>query len=270
LTGSAGTAYNGGLMLQSWKGILPPGSEAERLMRNIDPARIPAHVAVIMDGNGRWAQARGRTRVEGHRAGLKSVKEILETAARTDVRVLTLYAFSKENWRRPRREVVALFRALEHYLVKEDKLLIDNDLRLKVLGQREDLPASLLRQLDRVEARTAANRRMTVGLALNYGGRAEIVDAVRDILREGRLKPDQVDEEELGRRLYTAGLPDPDLLIRTSGEMRISNFLLWQIDYAEIWVTDVLWPDFRKEHLFQAILDYQARSRRFGGIRKGP
>jgi undecaprenyl diphosphate synthase len=255
------------LMLEAWNGRLEPGSEAERLAGAIDPDRLPAHVAVIMDGNGRWAKARGRSRVEGHRAGLKSVKEIVETAARTGLQVLTLYAFSKENWKRPKREVGALFRALEQYLIKEDRLLIDNDLRLKVLGQREGLPTSLLRQLDRVEARTAANRRMTVGLALNYGGRAEIVDAVRDILRRGDLKPEDVDENELGRRLYTAGLPDPDLLIRTSGERRISNFLLWQIAYAEIWITDVFWPDFRKEHFFQAILDYQSRNRRFGGTR---
>jgi undecaprenyl diphosphate synthase len=257
-------------MLESWKGVLPPGGEADRLMQDIDPARIPAHVAVIMDGNGRWAQARGRSRVEGHRAGLKSVKEIVETAARTGIQVLTLYAFSKENWQRPRREVSALFRALEQYLVKEDKLLIRNDLRLRVLGQRQGLPASLLRQLDRVEAVTAANRRMTVGLALNYGGRAEIVDAVRSILAQGRLGPEQVDEKEIAGRLYTAGLPDPDLMIRTSGEKRISNFLLWQAAYAEIWITDVLWPDFRKEHFFQALIDFQARRRRFGGIRSVP
>ncbi len=181
--------------------------------------------------------------------------------------MLTLFAFSKENWKRPKSEVGALFKALEQNLLKEDGLLIDNNLRLKVLGQREGLPAGLLRQLDRVEARTAANSRMTVALALNYGARAEIVDAVRGILAEGRLRPEDIDEAELGRRLYTAGLPDPDLLIRTSGEKRVSNFLLWQIAYSEIWITDVLWPDFRKEHLFQALLDYQSRSRRFGGIR---
>jgi undecaprenyl diphosphate synthase len=254
-------------MLDAWKDRLEPGSEAERLVQAIDPARLPAHVAVIRDGNGRWAEARGRPRIEGHRAAIKSVKEIVETAARTGLRVLSLYAFSKENWKRPRREVGALFRALEQYLIKEDKLLLDNDLRLKVLGQREGLPPNLVRQLDRVEAATASNRRMTVGLALNYGSRTEIVDAVKDILREGRLKPEDVDEAELASRLYTAGLPDPDLLIRTSGELRVSNFLLWQIAYAEIWVTDVLWPDFRMEHFFRAILDYQARNRRFGDIR---
>ncbi len=254
-------------MLEAWKGHLEPGSEEEGLARDIDPGRLPAHVAVIMDGNGRWAQARNRPRVDGHRAGIKSVKEIVETAARTGVRVLTLYAFSKENWRRPRREVSTLFRVLEEYLIKEDKLLTKNDLRLKVLGQREGLPAGLLRQLDRVEALTAGNARMTVGLALNYGARAEIVDAVRDILREGRLGPEEVDEDAISSRLYTAGLPDPDLLIRTSGEMRVSNFLLWQIAYAELWTTPVLWPDFRKLHFFKAILDYQSRERRFGDVR---
>jgi undecaprenyl diphosphate synthase len=241
-------------MLEAWKG-------------HLDPGRLPAHIAVIMDGNGRWAQARNRPRVDGHRAGIKSVKEIVETAARTGIRVLSLYAFSKENWRRPRREVSTLFRVLEEYLIKEDKLLTKNDLRLKVLGQREGLPAGLLRQLDRVEALTAGNARMTVGLALNYGARAEIVDAVRGILREGRLRPEDVDEEAISRRLYTAGLPDPDLLIRTSGEMRVSNFLLWQIAYAELWTTPVLWPDFRKLHFFKAILDYQSRERRFGDVR---
>ncbi|MCX6561639.1 MAG: isoprenyl transferase [Candidatus Aminicenantes bacterium] len=254
-------------MLDAWKGFLEPGSEAEALAAKLDPGRLPAHVAVIMDGNGRWAKEKGRPRVDGHRAAIKSVKEIVETAARTGIRVLSLYAFSQENWKRPRREVATLFRVLEQYLIKEDKILIDNDLRLKVLGRREGLPASLVRQLDRVEAVTASNRRMTVGLALNYGARTEIVDAVRDILRDGRLKPEDVDEAEFARHLYTAGLPDPDLLIRTSGELRISNFLLWQIAYAEIWVTPVFWPDFRKVHFFQALLDYQSRNRRFGDVR---
>ncbi|MDD8027883.1 MAG: polyprenyl diphosphate synthase, partial [Acidobacteriota bacterium] len=227
-------------MLDAWKGRLEPGSEAERLVRSIDPDRLPAHIAVIMDGNGRWAEARGLPRMEGHRAAIKSVKEIVETAARTGLQVLSLYTFSKENWKRPKREVSALFRALEKYLIKEDKLLLKNDLRLKVLGQREGLPSGLVRQLDRVEAATATNRRMTVAMALNYGARTEIVDAVRDILRESPLKPEDIDEAAFARHLYTAGLPDPDLLIRTSGELRISNFLLWQIAYAEIWVTNVL------------------------------
>jgi undecaprenyl diphosphate synthase len=254
-------------MLDAWKGHLEPGSEAEALAAALDPARLPAHVAVIMDGNGRWAKAKGRPRLEGHRAAIKSVREIVETAARTGVGVLSLYAFSQENWKRPRREVSSLFRVLEQYLIKEDRILLDNDLRLKVLGRREGLPESLLRQLDRVENLTASNRRMTVGLALNYGARAEIVDAVRDILRGRRLKPEDIDEAEFARHLYTAGLPDPDLLIRTSGEMRISNFLLWQIAYAEIWVTPVFWPDFRKVHFFQALLEYQSRERRFGDVR---
>jgi undecaprenyl diphosphate synthase len=254
-------------MFKDLDGFVAPGSEAERLVRQIDKERIPAHVAVIMDGNGRWAQARQLPRIEGHRAGIKSVKEIVETAARLGVQVLTLYAFSKENWKRPKREVSAVFRILEQYLKKEYKVLLENDLRLRVVGQREGLPDNVIKELDRVERLTRGNKRMVVALALNYGGRTEILDAVKSILADRRLGPADIDEELFAGRLYTAGLPDPDLVIRTSGEMRISNFLLWQIAYAEIWTTPTYWPDFRRQDFFQAMLEFQKRERRFGDVR---
>jgi undecaprenyl diphosphate synthase len=260
------TTYNV-RMFKDLDGFVAPGSEAERLVRQIDKERIPAHVAVIMDGNGRWAQARQLPRIEGQRAGIKSVKEIVETAARLGVQVLTLYAFSKENWKRPKREVSAVFRILEQYLKKEYKVLLENDLRLRVVGQREGLPDNVIKELDRVERLTRGNERMVVALALNYGGRTEILDAVKSILADRRLGPADIDEELFAGRLYTAGLPDPDLVIRTSGEMRISNFLLWQIAYAEIWTTPTYWPDFRRQDFFQAVLEYQKRERRFGDVR---
>jgi len=253
-------------MLKSLEGFIAPGSEEEKLVGAIDFTKIPAHVAVIMDGNGRWARMRGLPRVEGHRAAEKSVKEIIETSARVGIQVLTLFAFSKENWKRPKREVTTLFRQLEEFLRKEDKVLVENDFRLRVLGQREGLPPGVRRELERVEELTRNNRRLQIGLALNYGGRTEIVDAAKKILSEGRLGAGDLDEAVFSRYLYTADLPDPDLLIRTSGEFRISNFLLWQIAYAEIWITPDYWPDFRRKHLLQAILDYQKRERRFGDI----
>jgi undecaprenyl diphosphate synthase len=257
-------------MFKDLDGFVVPGSEAERLVRQIDLKRIPGHVAVIMDGNGRWAQSRSLPRIEGHRAGIKSVQEIVETGARLGVKVLTLYAFSKENWKRPKREVSAVFRILEQYLKKEYKVMLENDLRLRVLGQREGLPEGVLKELDRVERLTGNNGRMTVALALNYGGRTEILDAVKSILADGRLAPADIDEELFSGRLYTAGLPDPDLVIRTSGELRVSNFLLWQIAYAEIWTTPTYWPDFRRRDFFQAVLEFQKRERRFGDVRPSP
>jgi len=254
-------------MFKDLDGFIEPGSEEERLVREIDLARLPAHIAVIMDGNGRWAAERNLPRIEGHRAAIKAVQEVVETSARLGVRVLTLYAFSKENWKRPKSEVSTLFRVLEQYLRKEDKVLVDNDLRLRLLGQREGLPSSVRKQIDRVEALTEGNRRMIVGLALNYGARTEILDAIRRLMTEGRVAPGDLNEKTFSQYLYTAGLPDPDLLIRTSGELRVSNFLLWQIAYAEIWTTTTYWPDFRRKHLFQAVLDYQKRERRFGDVR---
>ncbi|MCX6567616.1 MAG: polyprenyl diphosphate synthase, partial [Candidatus Aminicenantes bacterium] len=180
-----------------------------------------------------------------------------------------LYAFSRENWKRPRLEVGQLWRLLRKYLGKEDRLLVENDIRLRVIGRREGIPRPVIRELERVEEMTRTNVRMTLVVALNYGGRSEIVDAVRRILEEGRPGPGDLDEEEFAARLYTAGIPDPDLLVRTSGELRVSNFLLWQIAYTELYVTPVLWPDFRKKHLLEAVLEYQKRDRRFGDIRTG-
>ena len=252
-------------MLKSLEGYIEPGSEADRLVRDIDFGRLPRHIAVIMDGNGRWAGRHGKTRIEGHKAGSHSVRETVECCARLGIEVLSLFAFSTENWKRPAREVHRLWKLLRDYLRKEDNVLVDNDLKLVVIGRRDGIPGPVLHELERVESLTRDNGRMTVALALNYGARTEIIDAVRRILAEA---PDAADlnEDTFSRYLYTAGLPDPDLLIRTSGECRVSNFLLWQIAYAEMWITPVLWPDFRKHHLIQAVLDYQKRERRFGDI----
>ncbi len=248
------------------EGFIQPGSEEEALFRQLDLSQIPRHVAVIMDGNGRWAKKRNLPRIEGHRAGAKAVQEAVESCARLGVKILTLYAFSKENWKRPKKEVATLWKLLEEYLKKEDKALVENKFRLKVIGQKERIPASTLRELERVEELTKRNDQLVVVLALNYGGRAEIVDGVKKILREKELDADSLTEEKFAQFLYTAHLPDPDLLIRTSGELRISNFLLWQIAYSEIWITDELWPDFRRKHFLQALIDYQKRERRFGDI----
>ena len=253
-------------MQESLEGFIEPGSEEERLIQQIDFSRLPRHVAVIMDGNGRWARKRNLPRVEGHKAGAESVREVVETCARLGIKYLTLYAFSKENWRRPRKEVATLWRLLEAYLKKEDKVLIENEFRLKVIGQREGIPQSVEKELRRVEELTKDNERMTIVLALNYGGRTEIVDGIKKILREKEIDINSLDERKFSEYLYTADIPDPDLLIRTSGEQRVSNFLLWQIAYSEIWITSEYWPDFRKKHLLQALVDYQKRERRFGDI----
>jgi len=253
-------------MLESLKDFIEPGSEEERLVQQLDFSRMPRHVAIIMDGNGRWAKKRRLPRVEGHRAGAESVREAVETCARLGIKYLSLYAFSKENWKRPRKEIATLWRLLEDYLRKEDKVLVENKFRLKVIGQREAIPSSVQKELERVEELTKDNERMTVILALNYGGRTEIIDGVKKILREEDFDIDSLDEEKFSQYLYTAHLPDPDLLIRTSGELRVSNFLLFQIAYSEIWITSEFWPEFRKKHMLQALLDYQRRERRFGDI----
>lgn len=244
---------------------LPPGSRDADLASHIDPERLPAHVAIIMDGNGRWAGQRHLPRVEGHRAGTRAVREVIETGARLGLRVLTLYAFSVENWKRPAAEVATLMALLKRYLRSELETLTANNIRFQVIGRIEELSADVRRELAAGIERTRGNTGMVLNIALNYGGRAEIVDAVRQAMLDG-LDPRTLDEAGLARYLYTAGQPDPDLLIRTSGEMRVSNFLLWQIAYSEIHVTDTLWPDFRRTDLFEAILDYQKRERRFGGI----
>jgi undecaprenyl diphosphate synthase len=253
--------------------LAKPGSEEDKLLSQIDLRRLPRHIAVIMDGNGRWARERRLPRVAGHRAGIKAVRETVEIAARLEIEVLTLYAFSRENWKRPRAEVSTLMALLREYLKKELQTLMDNDIRFKVIGRVGDLPQDARKELDRGLEATANNRGLQFNIALSYGGRTEIVDACRAIIAAG-IPADGVDDETLASHMYTAGQPDPDLMIRTSGELRISNFLLWQIAYSEIWVTDTLWPDFRRRHFFQAILDYQRRERRYGGLgppqRKNP
>jgi undecaprenyl diphosphate synthase len=253
------------MSLQNVLASVKPGSAEDALARQVDFDRLPAHIAVIMDGNGRWAAQRHLPRVEGHRSGIESVRETVEGSARLGIRVLTLYAFSVENWKRPAAEVSTLMLLLKRYLRSELNTLLRNDIRFKVVGRVEELARDVQRELRDAEEKTAANKGMQFNIALNYGGRAEIVEAARRMLAEG-LPADQLDEQKFGSYLYTAGQPDPDLLIRTSGEMRVSNFLLWQIAYAEIWVTDTLWPDFRQQHLLEAIVAYQKRDRRYGGI----
>jgi undecaprenyl diphosphate synthase len=249
---------------------LQPGDQDWDLVRSLDPTRIPAHIAIIMDGNGRWAGRRRLPRVAGHQAGVAPVRSTVETCARLGVKALTLYAFSVENWKRPRAEVETLWRLLRFYLRQELPELQKNDVRLEAIGRLEALPDSVRKELQFVVEATAANRGLLVNLAINYGGRAEIVDAVNSILEvarlEGSLGSLRLDEELIAANLYTATCPDPDLLIRTSGEMRISNFLLWQIAYSELYVTETLWPDFSRRELLLAIRDYQKRDRRFGGL----
>jgi undecaprenyl diphosphate synthase len=251
--------------LQEMLAWVPPGSQDEALLRQIDMERLPAHVAIIMDGNGRWASRRFMPRVEGHRAGITSVRDVVESSARLGIGVLTLYAFSVENWKRPAAEVGTLMGLLKRYLRMELGTLLDNNIRFQVIGARDGLAGDVQAELAEAERRTAANSGMLFNIALNYGGRAEIVHAVRRAVALG-LRPDDITEQSFAGLLYTAGQPDPDLLIRTSGELRVSNFLLWQIAYAEIYVTDTLWPDFRCTHLLEAVLAYQKRERRYGGI----
>ena len=241
------------------------GSSEARLARQIDLSRLPAHIAVIMDGNGRWAAERNLPRVEGHRAGIESVRSSVELSARLGVEVLTLYAFSVENWKRPPAEVSVLMGLLKRYLRLELATLLENNIRFRVIGSQRELDADVRSELDHAQDQTASNTGMVFNIALNYGGRAEIVSAARRALETG-VDPSELDEARFAGLLYTAGQPDPDLLIRTSGEMRISNFLLWQIAYAEIWVTETYWPDFRAHHLLEAVLAYQKRDRRYGGI----
>jgi undecaprenyl diphosphate synthase len=242
-----------------------PGSPEEALARRIDFGRLPRHIAIIMDGNGRWAANRRLPRVEGHRAGIDAVRDTVESSARLGISVLTLYAFSVENWKRPDAEISALMGLLRHYLRAELHTLLENNIRFRVIGQPERLAREIREELTRAEDRTAGNTGMQFNIALSYGGRAEIVEAARQAIRLG-VTADALDEARFASLLYTAGQPDPDLLIRTSGEMRVSNFLLWQIAYAEIWVTEALWPDFRARHLFEAVLDFQKRERRYGAI----
>jgi undecaprenyl diphosphate synthase len=244
---------------------IPSGHPDELLAREIQFDRLPVHVAVIMDGNGRWAAQRHLPRVEGHRAGIDAVRDSVETAARLGIQVLTLYAFSMENWKRPASEVGTLMQLLKRYLRSELDTLLSNDIRFRVIGRMEDLSLDIQDELHAAIERTSSSRGMLFNIALNYGGRAEIVDAARRAMAAG-VRPEDLDEQRFASFLYTAGQPDPDLLIRTSGEMRVSNYLLWQIAYSEIYVTDTLWPDFRRRHLIEAVLAYQKRERRYGGI----
>jgi undecaprenyl diphosphate synthase len=253
------------MSLQDILSVVPVGSPEEALARQVDFERLPRHIAVIMDGNGRWASQRHLPRVEGHRAGIDSVRAVVESSARLDIRVLTLYAFSVENWKRPITEVSTLMSLLKRYLRLELNTLLRNNIRFRVIGREEELAPDVRGELKMAEEQTARNAGMLFNIALNYGGRAEIVEAARRAMASG-MRPADLDEQHFSDFLYTSGQPDPDLLIRTSGEMRVSNFLLWQIAYAEIWVTDTLWPDFRTRHLLEAILAYQKRDRRYGGI----
>jgi undecaprenyl diphosphate synthase len=249
---------------------MDPGDADWDLARALDPGRLPKHIAIIMDGNGRWARRRNLPRAAGHRAGVEPVRVTVETCARMGIEAVTLYAFSLENWKRPRTEVDMLWRLLRVYIRKELPSLMRNGIRLRAIGRLDALPAAARHELLEAVEATHRNRRLLVNLAINYGGRAEVSDAVNAILAAARARGTldhlHVDERMISAHLYTAGLPDPDLLIRTSGEMRISNFLLWQIAYAELYVTETLWPDFSRAELLRAILSYQARERRFGGL----
>ena len=242
-------------------------AEEAYLLEKLDLDQLPKHLAVIMDGNGRWAERRHLPRIAGHKAGTETARTTIETCARLKIEALTLYAFSVENWRRPKAETDFLMQLLREYLRQEMPLLQKNNIRMRFLGRADELPEAVQRDTREAEIETAKNTGTVLCVALNYGGRAEIVNAVNQILGEKREAGRQnVTEEEFAERMYTAGLPDPDLLIRTSGEMRVSNFLLWQIAYAEIYVTETLWPDFNRARLLEAFVGYQKRERRYGGI----
>ena len=245
--------------------------EEAELLNKLDMQRLPRHIAVIMDGNGRWAQRKHLPRVAGHRQGTQTARTTIETCARLNIEALTLYAFSVENWRRPKTETDFLMQLLREYLRQEMPLIQRNNIQLRFLGRSSELPAGVQRDMRDAEEKTAKNSGMVLCLALNYGGRVELVDACNAILAERGAQGSRarITEEELTQYLYTAGLPDPDLLIRSSGEMRVSNFLLWQIAYAEIFVTETLWPDFNRARLLEALVEFQRRERRYGGIREG-
>lgn len=235
----------------------------------VSPGRRPRHIAIIMDGNGRWAERQNLPRVAGHERGVDSVRRTTEEAARLKIEQLTLYCLSSENWKRPQTEINFLMHLLEQYMIEERATIMQNNVRVRMLGRRTDIPEQVLQELDKTVELSSQNTGLWLNLAINYGGRAELVDATRAIARDvqaGRISPDNIGEDAVSKRLYTAGAPDPDLLVRTAGEMRISNFLLWQISYAEIWVTDKCWPEFDEATLHEAILAYAARKRRFGGL----
>jgi undecaprenyl diphosphate synthase len=249
--------------------LLTPDTLQRLAEANLDPARLPDHIAVIMDGNGRWANQRGLPRVEGHARGVTSVRSTIEECCRLGVGQLTLYCLSSENWKRPQAELDFLMVLLEQYLIQERTEILEQNIRFTTIGRRADLPAAVLREIDENVRLSQDNTGMGLCLAINYGARTELIDAVRKVaaeVRAGTLEPEAIDEAVLSSALYTAGMPDPDLLIRTAGEMRVSNFLLWQISYAELWVTPRCWPDFDRTTLHQALRDYGTRERRFGGL----
>jgi undecaprenyl diphosphate synthase len=236
----------------------------------LDPARLPAHIAIIMDGNGRWAEQRGLPRIEGHRRGTQSVRATVEECCRLGIGQLTLYCLSVENWKRPQSELDFLMALLKEYLIAERAEIMEQNIRFNMIGRRGNLPPEVLHELDENIRLSRNNTGTVLCLAINYGGRTELVDAVRTLatqVKQGKLVPDDIDEQAVANSLYTAGMPDPDLLIRTAGEMRVSNFLLWQISYAELWVTEQCWPDFDRKTLHQALRDYAQRERRFGGLK---
>jgi undecaprenyl diphosphate synthase len=257
------------MSLEQLLASIPSGSPDETLARQVNFDHLPTHVAIIMDGNGRWAARRHLPRVEGHRAGIDAVRDVVESSARLGIDVLTLYAFSVENWKRPKAEVSTLMLLLKRYIRSELGALNRNNIRFRVIGRSEELSPDVQQELAMGIERTSGNTGMIFNIALNYGGRSEIVDAARRAMASG-LPPEALDERTFADFLYTAGQPDPDLLIRTSGEMRVSNFLLWQIAYSEIWVTETLWPDFRRRDLLEAVLAYQKRDRRYGGLKPSP
>jgi undecaprenyl diphosphate synthase len=257
------------IFLKDFEGLIESGSRDEFLLRKIDPRRLPAHIAIIMDGNGRWAARRSLPRVAGHRAGAEAVRAAVETCARLGVSCLTLYAFSTENWKRPRLEVEALMGLLREFLRKEIRGLQKNNIRFQTIGREESLERAVRREVDNARRETEMNTGMLLTVALNYSGRSEIIHAVARLVEAATMgkDPSTITEADIERHLFTSGLPDPDLLIRTSGEMRVSNFMLWQIAYSELYVTETLWPDFRRADLFEAIVEFQKRERRYGDVK---
>ncbi|MEM8944963.1 MAG: isoprenyl transferase [Planctomycetota bacterium] len=248
---------------------MPVTKQTPAALQSISPERWPRHIAVIMDGNGRWAERQGQPRIEGHRRGVDSVRRTTEECARLGLEQLTLYCLSSENWKRPQQEIDFLMHLLEQYMIEERTTIMDNNVRVRTIGRRTNIPEQVLSELDQTVTMSSTNDGMWMNLAINYGGRAELVDAVRaigDKVADGNLAANNIDEQVIGDHLYTAGSADPDLLIRTAGEMRISNFLLWQISYAEIWVTEKCWPEFDEATLHEAICDFANRNRKFGGL----
>jgi undecaprenyl diphosphate synthase len=245
-------------------------SDSELAAVGLDPQRLPRHIAVIMDGNGRWARERGLPRIEGHRRGVKSVRLMVEECSKFGIEQLTLYCLSSENWKRPEEELHLLMHLLEQYVIEERSEIMRQDLQFSIIGRRDGLGSGVLDEVEKTIQCSRHNQGMRLCLALNYGSRAELVDAVQAIAAKaarGELSPDEITEELISWHLYTAGMPDPDLVIRTAGEMRVSNFLLWQISYAELWVTQTFWPEFRRQNLIEALTDFATRDRRFGGLK---